>query len=522
MSDAAVASEPKAARSARERLPEPVSVVVFGASGDLAKRKIYPALYALWRDKFLPDRFSVIGFARTPMEAEAFRAKILEGVMEFCRIQPLADGEWKPFAANLHYLSGEYQSPESYAKLGQLLKELETKDQRPAQRLFYLSTPPNVYQDIIRQLGSAGLSRPAEPKRDFARIIIEKPFGTDLDSARALNATLHESFDETQVYRIDHFLGKETVQNILVLRFANGIFEPIWNRSYVDHVQITAAEKIGIEGRAGYYEQAGVMRDMFQNHMMQLLTLVAMEPPVSFDAEHVRDEKVKVMHAIHPIAPAEVNQVAVRGQYGKGRLGSAEAPGYRDEPGVDKKSVTETFAAVRFMVDNWRWADVPFYLRSGKRMPERVTEIAIQFKRAPHMLFKNLTDPIKPNVLVLRIQPDEGITLSFEAKLPGATLRTQPVNMEFKYRTAFGVGAPEAYERLLLDCLLGDATLFDRADSVEKAWSLVMPLLENWSATAPPWFPNYSAGSWGPPEAYALIERDGRWWRKPVMKSAAP
>ncbi len=519
MAETAPLTEAQAARPGRERLPDPATIVVFGASGDLARRKIYPALYALWRDGLLPDGTSIVGFARTPMADDAFRARILEGIMEFCRVQPLSDAEWKPFAARLRYAAGDYDDPEAFKRLSALLGELEAADKRPPRRLYYLSTPPSVYEHVIERLGTAGLSRPPEP--GWGRIIVEKPFGTDLESARRLNLKVHEAFDESRVYRIDHYLGKETVQNILVLRFANGVFEPLWNRNHIDHVQITAAEKIGVEGRAGYYEQAGVLRDMFQNHMLQLLTLVAMEPPVSFDAEHVRDEKVKVMHAIHPLSPSEIGTNAVRGQYGKGRMGPAEVPGYRDEPGVDKKSTVETFAAAKLMVDNWRWADVPFYLRSGKRLPERVTEIAIQFKRAPHMLFKKLTDPIKPNVLVLRLQPDEGITLSFEAKLPGTTLRTQVVNMEFKYKLAFGVPAPEAYERLLLDCLLGDATLFDRADSVEQAWALMMPLIEAWRSTPPPWFPNYAAGSWGPPEAYALIERDGRWWRKPVLKAGA-
>jgi glucose-6-phosphate 1-dehydrogenase len=490
--------------------------VIFGASGDLTKRKILPALYELWVEKLLPENFSIVGFARSGSDDSAFRKSMQDAVGEFARNPPGSPAEWEPFAQRLHYVKGGYDDPASFEQLKKVLDELDAKDKRPPRRVFYLSTPPNVYSEVIGRLGAAGLAKTTGDD-SWARIIIEKPFGHDLDSAKTLDAQLHQVFDESQAYRIDHYLGKETVQNILVLRFANGIFEPIWNRSYIDHVQITAAESLGVEDRAGYYDQTGALRDMFQNHILQVLTFVAMEPPVSFEAEDVRNEKVKVLHALSPITPSQVDTRAVRGQYGKGRIGGKELPGYRDEPGVAKQSMTDTFAAVKLNVDNWRWADVPFYCRTGKRLPSRVTEIVIQFKRAPHLMFKHLTNPIKPNCLILRIQPDEGISLAFEAKLPGQALATKQVEMQFKYSTAFGVPAPEAYERLILDCMLGDATLFNRADSVEMSWQFVMPILEAWAEKPPRWFPNYSAGTWGPPEAYALIERDGRWWRKPTV-----
>ncbi|MBI1745917.1 MAG: glucose-6-phosphate dehydrogenase [Acidobacteria bacterium] len=496
-----------------ERTPEPCTVVIFGSSGDLTKRKLIPALYNLALERLLPSGFSVIGFARTEMSHEAFRQKMREAVDTFSRTRPVQAAAWESFAQGLYYLPADFRAPESYSKLRDLLAALDRDRGACCNRVFYLAVPPSAYMEIIRRLGSAGLAQSGA--HGWTRIIIEKPFGRDLETARELNREVSQVFREDQVYRIDHYVGKETVQNIFVFRFANGIFEPIWNRGYIDHVQITAAENLGVEGRGAYYEEAGVIRDMIQNHMLQLLCLVAMEAPSAFDADAVRDEKVKVLRTIRPIAPDDVDRYAVRGQYGKGWLAGEPALGYRLEKGVKPDSTTETYAVVKLLIDNWRWADVPFYLRSGKALPKRVTEIAIQFKPAPHRLFRQAaSDPLEPNVLALRIQPDEGISLTFGTKLPSPILRIRPVNMDFRYWTSFGSEPPEAYERLLLDGLLGDSTLFARRDWVETAWALITPILEAWKRTSAPEFPNYEAGTWSPKQADEFIEKDGRRWRR--------
>jgi len=496
-----------------ERTPEPNTVVIFGASGDLTKRKLVPALYNLGLERLLPNNFAVVGFARRPISHDDFRRQMLEGVNAFSRNRPAQPEVWDNFAQNLFYSPGNFDDPEAYRQLAALLDRLDKERGTSGNRLFYLATAPEYFPVIVQQLGAAGLNE--SPKGGWVRAIIEKPFGRDLATAMELNRTVQSAFREDQIYRIDHYLGKETVQNLLVFRFSNGIFEPLWNRNFVDHVQITVAEAVGVEGRGGYYETAGVIRDMIQNHMLQLLTVLAMEPPVALDATSVRNEKVKVLRAIRPIQPDEVGQYTVRAQYGAGAVGGKPAPGYRDEPGVAKDSVTDTFVAVKLFIDNWRWAGVPVYLRSGKRLPKRSTEIAIQFKRIPLSLFGRDNDrAIEPNTLALNIQPDEGISLRFGAKMPGPAIQVRPVNMDFLYGTSFGVAAPEAYERLILDCLLGEAALFTRNDEVEAAWTFVDRLLVGWARSGVKTLPTYEVGTWGPEEAHAFIERDGRRWRR--------
>lgn len=496
-----------------ERTAEPCVIVIFGASGDLTKRKLVPALYSLAKQNLLTGGFSIVGTGRTPMNHEAFRAAMREAVNRFSDAGPTDGGVWESFATGLFYTPSDPKKPESYNKLRESLAEIDRERGTAGNRLFYLSTPPSLYSDVIRLLGATGLNR--SPDGGWTRIIIEKPFGRDLQSARALNREVLQVFTEDQVYRIDHYLGKETVQNIMVLRFANGIFEPIWNRRYIDHVQITAAESIGVEDRGGYYEQAGAFRDMIKNHLLQVLAHVAMEPLAAMEANAVRDEKAKLVRAIRPMASEEVGRFAVRGQYGEGSIGGQPVQGYRHEKGVSPESITETYAAVKFLIDNWRWADVPFYLRSGKRLPKWVTEVAIQFRRAPHLLFKHAASgPLEPNALIVRIQPDEGISLKFSAKMPGQAINIRTVAMDFQYGTSFGKRLPEAYERLLLDAMVGDSTLFARGDMVEVGWELAGPILEAWQQPAEH-FPNYEAGSWGPKEADEFIERDGRRWRRP-------
>lgn len=498
-----------------ERRAPSCTLVIFGASGDLSRRKLMPALYSLYQQHLLGSGFSVIGFARTQMDHEAFRRLMTNAVQEFAEGGLGDEGVWSTFVQNLYYIAGDPKGQQDYQRLSLLLDELDRSKGTAGNRIFYLSTPPELYSYIIGNLGEAGLQH--SPKPDgWVRVIIEKPFGYDLPSAVKLNAQVAKVFSEEQVYRIDHYLGKETVQNVLVFRFANGIFEPLWNHNYIDHVQITAAEAVGVEGRGGYYEGAGALRDMIQNHLLQVFSLVAMEPPVSLDAQNVRDEKQKVMMAVRPFTHDEVDRFAVRGQYGAGTSNGRPVAGYREEKGVSPESATETYAMVKLLVDNWRWAGVPFYIRSGKRMPRRVSEVAIQFKEVPHLLFKRTeADRIQPNTLVMRIQPDEGIMLRFSAKLPGQSVHIRDVNMDFRYGTQFGRQPPEAYERLLLDCMLGDPTLFARRDMVEQGWSLLTPVLDAWAATKPN-FPNYEAGSWGPAEADEFLARDGhRRWRKP-------
>ncbi|PYM26487.1 MAG: glucose-6-phosphate dehydrogenase [Candidatus Rokuibacteriota bacterium] len=490
---------------------EPFSLVIFGASGDLTHRKLMPALWSLYAARTLPEPFAIIGTARSEMSDEAYRTRARESVTRFARLKIPSQHVWDRFAGSLYYVPGDPTSPELYGRLKQRLEQIETARGGPRNRLFYCATPPSLYDDIVANLGAAGLAR---VEGGWTRIIVEKPFGRDLESARALNRQITGVFAEEQVYRIDHYLGKETVQNILVFRFANGIFEPVWNRNHVAEVQITVAETIGVEGRGSYYEESGALRDMVQNHMLQLLCLIAMEPPVTFDAGPVRDEKNKVMHAIRPIDPAKVDEVALRAQYGPGYVDGRPVPGYRQEKGVKPDSTTETFAALRLEIDSWRWAGVPFYLRTGKRLAKRVSEIAIRFRRTPHMIFRRDPAGVEPNLLAIRIQPDEGISLTVVAKEPGPDLKLAPVTLDFKYGEVFGAEPPEAYERLLLDAIHGDATLYARGDWVEQAWALLEPVLEAWSRT-PAALPTYEAGSWGPPEADAFIARDGGAWRQP-------
>jgi glucose-6-phosphate 1-dehydrogenase len=492
------------------------ALVIFGASGDLTKRKLVPALWSMFQGRVLPEPFAVIGVARSEMSNEQFRTRMREAIAEFARVQPPSQKVWDRFAQALFYYSGDPADAAIYPGLTEYLRRVEQDRGVGGNRLFYCATPPSLYPPLIKRLGEAGLNRPAEGTNGWVRVVIEKPFGRDLVSARALNQVVGSVFAEEQVYRIDHYLGKETVQNILVFRWANGIFEPLWNRNHVDHVQITVGETIGVEARGAYYEESGALRDMIQNHILQLLCLVAMEPPVTFDADPVRDEKTKVMRAIRPIASDEVDRVAVRGQYGPGFVAGHRVVGYRQEKGVSSESITDTYAALRLQVDNWRWAGVPFFLRTGKRLAKRASEIAVQFRRTPHLVFRRNPEIVAdPNLLVLRIQPDEGMSLSFGAKLPGPELRIKPVEMDFDYGRAFGGEPPEAYERLLLDAMKGDATLYARGDWVDIAWELLAPILDTWQFGDPVKFPNYEAGTWGPSEADTLIEQTGRRWRRP-------
>jgi glucose-6-phosphate 1-dehydrogenase len=497
-----------------EPSPGPTTIVIFGASGDLTRRKLLPALYKLSTAQRLPPRFSVIGVARTAMDDDGFRKQFRDAALESSASETPADPAATDdvaasFEAHLHYLAGELNDPEVYRRLAEQIERAGPD----GGVLFYLAIPPSAYGMVIKGLGAAGLTR-AVADGGWRRIIVEKPFGTDLASATALNALLHEHFDEAQIYRIDHYLGKETVQNLLVFRFGNGMFEPIWNRRYIDHVQITAAETVGVETRAAYYETAGALRDMVQNHLMQLLTLVAMEPPIAFTADSVRDRKMDALLSVQPLVDRNGRANVVRAQYSAGWVDGKEVPGYREEPGVAKTSVTETFVALRVQLDSWRWAGVPFYLRTGKRLPKRTTEIAIQFKRPPLEIFKRVTStPVAPNLLIINVQPDEGIALRFEAKLPGTRMQLAPVMMNFRYGSTFGGEVPEAYETLLLDAMIGDSTLFARHDFAETSWSLVTPVHAAWSAAGTTGIPQYEAGEWGPAEADALMQQDGRRWR---------
>ncbi len=491
---------------------EPCTIILFGASGDLAKRKVVPALFDLAQNNSLGERYAILGFARTAMTDESFRSSLGEAARTISEVGPIDPAKWDAFASNLHYSPGDYADQNSYAQLAKRLAEIDAENTLGGNRLFYLSTPPEVYPDIVEQLGRAGLARPNRPD-SWVRIIIEKPFGRDLDSAIELNKIVLNVFEEKQVYRIDHYLGKDTVQNLLVLRFGNGIFEPLWNRNYVDHVQITASETLGVERRGGFYETTGALRDMIQSHVLQLTSLVAVEPPASFDATAVRNEKLKVLQSIRPFNLEMVAQWVVRGQYSPGRFGDVAVAGYRDELNVSRTSRTETFVSMRLLIDNWRWAGVPFYLRTGKRLAKRSTEIMIQFRRAPHIVFRERE--VQPNRLILNIQPDEGVCVSFGAKKPGTDMSIGTVAMNFSYREGFGGVTRSAYATLLNDCLRGDATLFDRGDSVEAAWSLIDPILDVWSAAKTATVPEYAAGTWGPKESDQLLERDGRQWYNP-------
>jgi glucose-6-phosphate 1-dehydrogenase len=488
-----------------EPTPEPTALVIFGASGDLTRRKLLPALYHLSRGQRLPARFAVIGIARSAMTDDAFRQHLHESLKEFAGLNA-PDQVSTALAREMRYLHGEMDDPALYERLKACLDERGA----PHGALFYLAIPPTVYSTVVERLGATGFTR---SEGGWRRVIVEKPFGTDLASARALNDQLHSHLDESQIFRIDHYLGKETVQNLLVFRFANGMFEPVWNRRYIDHVQITAAETVGVERRANYYEGAGALRDMVQNHLMQVLALIAMEPPIAFSAENVRDRKLDALASIQPIADNVADNV-VRARYEAGWVNGAEVPGYRTEEGVAPNSTTETYVALRLQLDSWRWAGVPFYIRTGKRLPKRTTEIAIQFRRPPLHIFKKISPTaVASNLLIVNVQPDEGISLRFEAKLPGSRMQFAPVMMNFRYGSAFGRPVPEAYETLLLDAMLGDPTLFARHDFVETSWALITPVHEAWGASRAATIPAYEAGEWGPPEADALIVADGRRWR---------
>jgi glucose-6-phosphate 1-dehydrogenase len=486
------------------RTPDACALVIFGASGDLTQKKLFPALYSLAFRRLLPQHFAVVGVARTEETDEEFKARMKEAVQHHGRDE-FREDVWDSLSDGMRYIATDFADEHGQHELDRMLGELDEERGLDGNRVFYLAIPPSVFPTVVSALGRHRGSRDG-----WTRVIVEKPFGRDLDSARKLTSLIHEHFTEDEVFRIDHYLGKETVQNMLALRFANGIFEPIWNRQFVDHVQITVAESIGIEGRAGYYEQAGAIRDIFQNHLLQLLAITAMEPPIDFTAESVRNEKVKVLKALHTPGPKSV----VRGQYGRGYVEGEEVPGYREEEGVDPQSMTETYVAAKLYVDNWRWADTPFYARMGKRLPRRETTIAIQFKRAPHPPFEETAgEGLRPNVLLVHIQPDEGVSLAIGAKVPGQGMTIRTVHMDFLYGGAFRTGMPEAYERLILDCMLGDATLFTRTDEVEEQWKLVDAMVAPWRRDRPP-FPNYPAGTWGPPSADDLLHRDGRSWRR--------
>ncbi len=489
----------------------PCTMVIFGASGDLTKRKLIPSLYNLATSHYLNDDFAVIGFSRQPLSHEDFRTRLSDEIKTFSP-EPVDPKIWGWFRERIYYQKGEFPDPAAYQGLKQLLEEVEGRHHTLGNRLFYLSTLPSFFSTVVQQLGAADLVR--QDDKTWRRVIIEKPFGHDLESARALNREISRVLDENQIYRIDHYLGKETVQNLLAFRFGNGIFEPIWNRRYIDHVEITVAEELGVEQRGPYYEEAGALRDMVPNHILQLISLTAMEPPISFDPEAVRDEKHKVLKAISPFSPQEVLSRAVRGQYGEGTVEGTSVQGYRGEARVSPESCVETFVALKLFVDNWRWAGVPFYVRTGKRLPKRSTEIVIQFHRPPLPLFREAgVKQFSSNLLVIRIQPDEGISLKFEAKVPGPKMELGSVRMDFKYQDYFGSQPNTGYETLLYDCMLGDATPFQRADMVEAGWSVVQPILDVWKALPPRDFPNYAAGSWGPMESEELMERDGKKWK---------
>ena len=486
-----------------QRTPEPCALVIFGASGDLTRRKLFPALYSLALRWLLPERFGVVGVARSEESDDEFRDRMKHAVQEFGRDE-FRDETWDWLAEGMRYVSTDFADDEGQDRVVSALNELDEKRGTAGNRVYYLAVPPDAIATLVRELGER------RSTEGWTRLIVEKPFGRDLASAQELNEEIQRNFAEDEIFRIDHYLGKETVQNLLALRFANGIFEPIWNRQFVDHVQITVAETIGIESRAAFYEQAGAIRDVFQNHLLQLVALTAMEPPIDFAADSVRNEKVKVLRALHTPGPKHV----VRGQYGRGYVEGQEVPGYREEDGVAPDSMTETYVAAKLFVDNWRWADTPFYVRAGKRLARRETTIAIEFKRAPHPPFEVVEDGgLRPNVLVCHIQPDEGVSLEFAAKVPGQGMTLRTVHMDFLYGGAFRTGIPEAYERLLLDCFLGDARMFTRADEVEEQWSLVDAIVAAWRRDRPS-FPNYAAGTWGPAAAEELLQRDGRMWRR--------
>lgn len=496
------------------RFIDPCVLVIFGATGDLTARKLFPAIYNLAREGQLPSQFAVVGFARRDKSHEQFRAEMKEAINKFSRVKPVDETIWKHFEQQIFYHRSEFHDDEGYKSLDTFLKELDGRFGTKGNRVFYLSTQPRFFTTICEKLHGSGLVYDAaKEKEKYSRLIIEKPFGHNLDSAHALQDELLKFLSEDQIFRIDHYLGKETVQNLMVFRFANSLFESLWNNRYIDHVQITVAESIGIGRRGAFWEEAGLLRDILQNHMMQLLSLVAMEPPVSLDADAIRDEKVKVLHALRPFTQDDYKNSIIRGQYGPGFVEGEPAKGYREEDNVDPNSNVETYVALRLFIDNWRWQGVPFYLRGAKRLPKRATEIAITFKHPPEVLFQEHGKLNEPNTLVIRIQPDEGTSLKINCKVPGPASPIQPVKMDFRYGSYFGMSPPEAYERLILDCMIGDSTLFAREDEVFASWSLLSPVLEEWSQTKPDCFPNYESGTWGPKLADEMMERDGRKWR---------
>jgi glucose-6-phosphate 1-dehydrogenase len=492
--------------------PQPCTLVIFGGSGDLARRKLLPALYNLFLDGVLPDNYAVVGTGRTPLSDDDFRKFAREGVIKFSR-QPLKDSEWPAFEQRLFYVPGALNQPKSYLDLRSRLVDIEAKLNLPGNRIFYLAIPPTAIVNAVEGLWKAGLAQPPTEHKTFSRIIVEKPIGHDLASAREINEAIARVFDESQVFRIDHYLGKETVQNLLVIRFANSIFEPIWNYKNIDHVQITVAEAEGVGSRAGYYEEAGALRDMVQNHLLQLLCLIAMEPPYSLDPDVVRDARMDVLRCLRPITGKDVLKYTVRAQYSSGTVHDVEVPGYRRESEIKPDSTTETYVAVKLFLENWRWSGVPFYLRTGKALAKRSSEVAVYFKEIPQILFNtDPAHPLAPNVLTLKIQPEEGMSLRVISKVPGTKARTHPVEMNFRYGEAFGVPSPEAYERLLLDVMAGDASLFMRRDAVEASWAWITPILDGWRQHGTKWLPEYVPGTMGPIEGERLIQSDGRNW----------
>jgi glucose-6-phosphate 1-dehydrogenase len=486
-------------------------MTIFGATGDLTKRKLLPALCNLAQEGLLPENFAIVGVAVNDFTTESFRQKLSEDVPDFTSA-PIQPQIWSWLVGRIYYVKGDFGDAATYQRLQQQITEADKAHHTEGNRFFYLAVAPRFFSPIVKMLGDCCLSK--EDDTRWSRVIVEKPFGHDLESARQLNIDLKKILSEKQIYRIDHYLGKETVQNVMVFRFSNNIIEPLWNRNYVDHVQITVAETVGVEHRGGFYETAGALRDMIPNHLFQLLTMTAMEPPISFDADEVRNKQAEVLHAIQPLGPEEVLTNMVRGQYSEGVIEGERVPGYRSEPDVAPNSNTETFVALKLQIDNWRWAGVPFYLRTGKRLNRRTSEIVIQFRRTPFVLFRNTTvRNLETNRLVIHIQPGEGISLSFGAKIPGSLMRLGLVNMDFNYNSYFGVEHNTGYERLLRDCMAGDQTLFQRADMVEAGWSVIQPILDVWHAIPARGFPNYSAGLWGPAEADELLQRDGHAWR---------
>ena len=497
----------------------PTVFAIFGGAGDLTWRKLIPALFDLSQDRSLPPKFAIVVIDRMSLSDNALRKRLHDGVKKFSRYGVPKPSVWNEFARHVQYQQGDFKKPATYRELGATCAAIEKAFGEKTHRIFYMATPPTMFSEIPKYLGKAGLSKDQE----YSRIVIEKPIGYDLDSAMKLNEILGANFDEKQIFRIDHYLGKETVQNILAFRFANPLFEPIWNRRYIDYVTVTVAEVVGVEHRGGYYDHAGALRDMVQNHLMQLLCLVAMEPMVSFSPDEIRNKKVDVLHAIRPITAENLHISAVRGQYGPGRGSDGKFPGYREEDGVDPDSQTETFAALRLQIDNWRWQDVPFYLRTGKRLPKQVSEISIQFKNVPHQAFPaDASLGWQPSRLVISIQPEEGIVMGFQAKYPGPKMQLRPVDMQFMYRDSFDAPSPDAYETLLWDVMKSDQTLFMRADQVEAAWKLLTPVLDIWSATPPSDFPNYEAGTWGPDSAQSLLEAGHRWPMPTVLEPKKP